>query len=54
MDRRRATLWLHNLLVTPFIPIRLALVLLCRLGEVAEWIGLRMPGWRMSDGWEGW
>jgi hypothetical protein len=54
VNRRIATLWLHNVLVTPFIPLRLFLLLICRAGEAAEWVGFRMPGWRMSDGWEGW
>ena len=54
-ERRRRVTWLiHNTLTTPFIPIRMGLLLVIRLGEGAEWVGLRTPGWRMYDGWKGW
>ena len=54
MNRRRLTWLIHNALMTPFIPIRLVLFALCKVGEAAEWFGLRTPGWRMYDGWKGW
>jgi hypothetical protein len=52
--RRRLTWIAHNVIMTPFIPIRLILLILVRMGELAESIGLRMPGWRRYDGWSGW
>lgn len=54
ISRRRVTWWTHNIIVTPFIPIRIMLMMIVKAGEAAEWIGLRMPGWRMYDGWRGW
>lgn len=54
MNRRRLTWIAHNALMTPFIPLRVMLLLIVRIGEAAEWIGLRMPGWRRYDGWRGW
>lgn len=54
MERRRITWLAHNVLMTPFIPVRALLFVIYKLGEGAEWIGLRTPGWRQYDGWRGW
>ena len=54
MTRRRLTWLLHNALMTPFIPVRAVLFAFYKLGEGAEWLGLRLPGWRRYDGWSGW
>lgn len=51
MNKRRVTWLLYNAAMTPFIPMRLALRAVVMIGEAAEWIGLRMPGWRRYDGW---
>lgn len=51
MSRRRIKWLAYNALMTPFIPIRIVLFAIMRLGEAAEWVGLRMPGWRQYDGW---
>lgn len=48
---RRFTWLLHNTLMTPFIPIRLLLLILIKIGEAAERVGMHTPGWRMYDGW---
>ena len=54
MSGRRLTWLVYNALMTPFIPIRIVLLAIYKLGEGAEWIGLRTPGWRRYDGWGGW
>lgn len=51
MNKRRITWLLYNAAMTPFIPFRALLLIIARLGEAAEWIGLRTPGWRTFDGW---
>lgn len=54
MNRRRLTWLIHNMAMTVFIPFRLVLLILVWIGEGAEWVGLRTPGWRRYDGWSGW
>lgn len=54
VTRRRLTWILHNGIMSIFIPFRFLLLVIIRIGEVAEWIGLRTPGWRRFDGWTGW
>lgn len=54
MSGRRISWLIHNVLMTPFIPVRALILLLIRIGEAAEWIGMRTPGWRRYDGWRGW
>lgn len=51
MSKRRVTWLLYNAAMTPFIPMRLALHMVALIGEAAEWVSLRMPGWRRYDGW---
>lgn len=50
-SKRRITWLIHNALMTPFMPIRIVLFAVYKLGEGAEWIGMRTPGWRRYDGW---
>jgi hypothetical protein len=54
MSRRRLTWLVHNALMMPFVPVRIGLFWVMKLGEAAEWIVDRMPGLRRYDGWEGW
>lgn len=49
--KRRISWLLYNAAMTPFIPIRIVLFSVIKLGEAAEWVGLRTPGWRKYDGW---
>jgi len=54
VSRRRLTWLIHNTLTTPFIAVRLALLTLIWIGEAAEGLLQRMPGWRRYNGWSGW
>ncbi len=54
MTRRRLTWIIHNVLMTPFMPLRVVLLFLIWVGETSERIGLRTPGWRPYDNWRGW
>lgn len=52
--RRRLTWLVHNALMSPFLPIRLLLLVVIKAGEAADWMLSHAPGWRRYDGWSGW